>query len=295
MLEAAVEEQYTLSLSKNAAEKTYRALKAALKGQDEAIEEVYEGLVGIEQGLSSPKKPALSLAFFGPSGVGKTETAKIIAREFCGSEKALVKIDAGQFNTPQDLDKLFDGHGGGILVSALQQNPRCCILIDEIEKAPAALAYNLMALLDEGIVRDSAGQPQSAKGAIVILTSNVGSDLEVGAVHQTGFTRESVTDDDVAKAIRGRFKNEFLGRIDKIVVFHHLQTSALEAIVEADVETLKAHSSAEVKELPWHKEDTAKVLAESDVKRQGARALEKNVSAQLLDRLFEERSAKKSA
>lgn len=292
VLEAEVAEQYSLQLSSDAALRTRNALRKALKGQDEAIEEVYQALVGVEEGVSSPEKPLLSLAFFGPSGVGKTATAKIIAKEFCGSEKALIKIDAGQFNTPGDYDRLFDGDGGGILINALQQNPRCCILIDELEKAPARFSYNLMALLDEGIVRDSSGRPQSAKGAIVILTSNVGAELEVGQYQRNGYTEKPIGKKDVISLIAGSFKSEFLGRIDRLVIYQHLSPKVYEEITLADVQAVKARSKEAIQNLLWTKEDTRSVLAHSDVLHQGARSIEKNVEAQLLEKLF---SSKKEA
>lgn len=294
LLDRCIEDQYDLKIPRDPAKKTYQALRANLKGQDEAIDLVYQRLLGVSQGINSPDKPLLSLAFFGPSGVGKTETARIIAREFCGSERALVKIDAGQFNTAEDCDALFNGPNGGILINALRQNPRCCILIDEVEKAPKILAYNLMAMLDDGIVHDGYGRPQSAKGAIIILTSNCGGSYKVGEKKRHGFLEEQTKNADVEAKILASFPNEFLGRVDQVVVFHHLPKRVLEDLVKADLAKVQARSSAEIRRLPWSKADTAKVLAQSHVDEQGARAIEKSVEAVLMAKLFRsERSGDK--
>jgi ATP-dependent Clp protease ATP-binding subunit ClpA len=286
VLSASIEARYDLNLQPNGAARTRDALHQSLLGEDEAIEKVYEHLLRIEMGMAAPNRPLLSLAFFGPSGVGKTETARIIAREFCGSDKALFKIDCGQFNTDQDCDYLFKGEKGtpGLLFRALMANPRCCILIDEVEKAVPALTYNLMAMLDDGMVRDFQGRVVSAKGAIIILTSNVGSSLKVGEKKQNGFLEEETKEEDVLNAIKSSFKKEFLGRIDDVVLYRHLSQGVLEEMVLWDVEELKANAAGAVQDLAWSKKDTQAVLEQSNTDEEGARSLKKNVQKALLEK-----------
>jgi MoxR-like ATPase len=282
VLSKAIMGKYNLKIQENAALKTKEALLKALKGQEEPIDQVYEALLGIEQNLPRNNKPSASLGFFGPSGVGKTETARIIAQEFCGSANALVKIDCGQFNSATDIDYLFGGEQGGILIQALSLNPRCCLLFDEIEKAPDRLRTSVMAMLDDGIVKDLQGVPHSARGAIIILTSNVGASLHLGQQERNGLLKQEVTEANYFSALKESFFPEFLSRIDRKIFFNHLSNETLTALILQDVEEAKGRASKAILPLEWKEEDTLWVKRDADVETQGARAIESSVEKRLL-------------
>lgn len=214
-------------------------LKERVIGQDEAISEVTDCILRSKAGLSRPNQPTGSFLFLGSSGVGKTELAKALFSElYDGDERHLVRIDMSEYTESHSVSRLvgsppgYIGHDeGGQLTEAVRRRPYTVVLFDEVEKAHPRVLTLLLQVLDEGRLTDSKGRTVDFKNTVIILTSNVGSDLLL-----------SVTDDsDEAKAkihravmeqVQQRFLPEFLNRLSATVMFNSLGVSQLEKIVQ---------------------------------------------------------------
>ena len=203
-------------------------------GQDEAVRQVAEALRRARSGIADSKKPLGSFLFLGPTGVGKTETAKALAKVYFGSEEAMARLDMSEFSTPAALDRLIGSeHTGqiGRLVSAAKDNPYSLLLLDEIEKAyPLALDIFLQ-ILDEGFVTDAFGEKINMRNMIIIATSNVGAPLIAQMVsegRQVQDIKQAVVDHAVDSGI---FRVELLNRFDDVIFFSPLEGSQLESVV----------------------------------------------------------------
>jgi len=209
------------------------ALRARVVGQNEAVEAVSKAVRRARSGLADPNRPMGSFLFIGPTGVGKTELAKALAEFLFHSEKALVRIDMSEYMEKHTVARLIGAppgyvgyEEGGQLTEAVRSRPYTVILFDEVEKAHPDVVNVLLQLMDDGRLTDGQGRTVDFRNTLVILTSNLGSDLLVGA-H---------TDDERRKllepALRAQFRPEFLNRLDEIVIFHALTEPEIEAIVD---------------------------------------------------------------
>ncbi len=231
-------------------------------GQNEAVDSVSAAIRRSRAGLSDPDKPIGSFLFLGPTGVGKTELAKALAEYLFDSERAMVRIDMSEYMEKFSVQRLigappgYVGYDeGGQLTEAVRRHPYCVILLDEIEKAHPDVFNVLLQVLDDGRLTDGQGRVVSFKNAIVIMTSNVGSQLirERAIEQNEGARRETMGEmmQDMANmtpeaagkkladfanamqdALRQTFKPEFLNRIDDIVTFEELSIANMEPIVE---------------------------------------------------------------
>ncbi len=207
------EREKVLNLAENL---SYRVI-----GQDEAIQEVSDAIIRQRAGINDENRPIGSFMFLGPTGVGKTELAKALAEQLFDSEKHIVRIDMSEYMEPHSVAKLigappgYVGYDeGGQLTEAVRRNPYCIILFDEIEKAHRDVFNVLLQLLDDGRLTDGQGKVVDFKNTIIIMTSNLGSELLL----------EGKSKDDVINMVKssGYFKPEFLNRIDEIIVFNTL-------------------------------------------------------------------------
>lgn len=203
-------------------------------GQDEAVRQVAEALRRARSGIADSAKPVGSFLFLGPTGVGKTETAKALAKVYFGSEEAMVRLDMSEFSTPAALDRLIGSeHTGqvGRLVSAAKDNPYSLLLLDEIEKAyPLALDIFLQ-ILDEGFVTDAFGEKINMRNMIIIATSNVGAPLIVRMISE-GAAAAEIKQAVIDQAVdSGVFRVEFLNRFDDVIFFRPLEGGELESVV----------------------------------------------------------------
>ena len=180
-------------------------------------------------GLNDPKKPLGSFLFIGPTGVGKTELARCLASFIFNDESAMVRIDMSEYQERHSISRLigsppgYIGHEeGGQLTEAIRQKPYSIVLLDEIEKANPDVFNVLLQVLDDGHLSDSKGRQINFKNCIVIMTSNIGSELLL----------EGKTQDELNEILEDSFKPEFINRIDEIITFKPLEKKDLKAIVK---------------------------------------------------------------
>lgn len=213
-------------------------------GQNEAVEAVAAAVRRSRAGLSDPNRPIGSFFFLGPTGVGKTELAKALADYLFDDERALVRIDMSEYMEKFSVQRLigappgYVGYDeGGQLTEAVRRRPYSVILMDEMEKAHPDVFNILLQVLDDGRLTDGQGRVVSFKNTIIIMTSNVGSQIIANAEQKGESDDEMHT--QVNDALRATFKPEFLNRIDDIVVFHSLGFDDIEKIVDIQLEDVR--------------------------------------------------------
>ncbi|MGN0123218.1 MAG: ATP-dependent Clp protease ATP-binding subunit [Rhodococcus sp. (in: high G+C Gram-positive bacteria)] len=203
-------------------------------GQEKAVSAVAEGVRRARAGLADPTRPIGSFLFLGPTGVGKTELAKALASAVFGEEGRMIRFDMSEFQEKHTVSRLVGAPPGyvgyeeaGQLTDKVRRQPYSVILFDEVEKAHADVFNVLLQLLDDGRVTDAQGRTVDFKNTIVILTSNIGSDL---ILTHAGDDIESLTP-KLMERLRSYFRPEFLNRIDETVVFHRLDKAQLREVV----------------------------------------------------------------
>jgi ATP-dependent Clp protease ATP-binding subunit ClpB len=224
-------------------------LRQRVVGQDQALTVVANAIRRSRAGLSDPKKPIGSFIFLGPTGVGKTETARALAEFLFDDEAAMVRIDMSEYMEKHAVARLigappgYVGYDeGGQLTEAVRRRPYSVVLFDEIEKAHSDVFNVLLQVLDDGRLTDSKGRTVDFKNTVLIMTSNLGAQQlsSAWAEGEEGFSEAS---ERVMGVLREHFRPEFLNRIDDVVVFHPLGEKQLEHIIElrlADLEKLLA-------------------------------------------------------
>ncbi len=220
-------------------------LHARVIGQDEAVSAVAGAIRRSRAGLSDPDRPIGSFLFLGPTGVGKTELAKTLAAFLFDDERAMVRIDMSEYMEKFSVQRLIGAppgyvgyEEGGQLTEAVRRRPYSVILLDEIEKAHPDVFNVLLQVLDDGRLTDGQGRVVSFKNAIVIMTSNVGSQF-IQAFAEGGATEEE-RDRMLQEALRATFRPEFLNRIDDVVTFHALGLDQIAEIVALQLEEVRA-------------------------------------------------------
>ena len=217
-------------------------------GQDAAVTSVTEAIQRSRAGLSDPNRPIASFMFLGPTGVGKTELAKTLASFLFNTEEAMVRIDMSEYMEKHAVSRLIGAppgyvgfEEGGQLTEAVRRRPYSVVLFDEMEKAHGDVFNVLLQILDDGRVTDSQGRVVSFKNAILIMTSNIGSQFVLEGLsgdndpHAQYARREAVMN-----AVRGHFRPEFVNRVDEYIVFDPLDFSQVRKIVAQQVERVRA-------------------------------------------------------
>lgn len=272
-------------------EEARRSFEGRVFGQPEASEAVSDLVVAIEQGLCDPERPLANLLLIGPSGVGKTETAKALADEVFGSADRLVRFDMSEFAEPGAATRLIGSRAApdGELTGRIRVQPYTVLLFDEIEKAHRSVLDLLLQLLDDGRLTDAAGRTVDFTNTVVAMTSNLGADEEG---RETGFT----ADDDRDRAIHYRraaedfFRPEFFNRIDRLISYRPLGPGTLRRIARRALgEILERRGLRQ----PRVMVDVAPELVEHLItgavdRRYGARTLKQRIERELLSPLARE-------
>ena len=217
-------------------------------GQDEAVEAVADAVRRSRAGLQDPNRPIGSFLFLGPTGVGKTELCKALAEVLFDDEDAMVRIDMSEFMEKHTVARLIGAppgyvgyEEGGLLTEAVRRRPYCVVLLDEMEKAHRDVFNVLLQVLDDGRLTDSLGHTVDFTNTIVVMTSNVGSQVIQEITKEGGGEQEMR--DAVKDALSARFLPEFLNRIDETIIFHPLDQRHIRRIVEIQIRRLVAQAA----------------------------------------------------
>lgn len=232
-------------------------LKKSIIGQDEAIATVAKAIRRGRSGISNPHRPIGSFLFMGPTGVGKTELARVIAREVFGSDNALIKIDMSEFGEKHNVSRLVGAPAGyvgyddgGKLTEAVRRRPYSVVLFDEIEKAHPEVFNMLLQILEDGILTDGQGNHIKFNNTAIILTSNLGA-KEMYDDQELGFSAKTKSDQELLaaeyesskhaamKALKKSMRPELINRLDAILVFHALTRQQVEQIFDNLIADLK--------------------------------------------------------
>lgn len=229
-----------------------KQLKGSVIGQDEAIVKIVKAIQRNRAGLKDPNKPIGSFIFLGPTGVGKTQLAKVIAKYLFDSVDSLIRVDMSEYMEKFSVSRLVGAppgyvgyEEGGQLTEKVRRKPYCVVLLDEIEKAHPDVFHLLLQVLDEGRLTDSLGRNIDFKNTIIIMTSNIGSRQLSEFGRGVGFnTQNKATDDGdnskyiVEKALKKAFAPEFLNRIDDVIMFNSLTKEHIHEIIDIELKGL---------------------------------------------------------
>ncbi|MBR4109637.1 MAG: ATP-dependent Clp protease ATP-binding subunit [Oscillospiraceae bacterium] len=221
-------------------------LSRYVMGQEEAVRQVAETVRRGLSGLQDENRPVASLLLTGPTGVGKTELCRALAQELYGSKDAMIRLDMSEYMEKQSVARLIGAppgyvgyEEGGKLTEAVRRRPYCLVLMDELEKAHPDVSNILLQIMEEGVLTDSTGRRVSFKNAIVVMTSNTGSQVRGDGL---GFNPQGRKEQG-KEALRQRFSPEFLGRLDKIITFAPLEEKTMEQIARKYLDQLQKRAA----------------------------------------------------
>ena len=227
-------------------------VKKSIIGQDKAIEKVVKSIQRNRAGLKDPKKPIGSFIFLGQTGVGKTQLAKILAKELFDSEDALIRVDMSEYMEKFAISRLIGAppgyvgyEDGGQLTEKIRRKPYAVVLLDEIEKAHPDVFNMLLQVLDDGFLTDSLGRKIDFTNCVIIMTSNIGvkkiQDFGSGVGFGTTAKKsqeDSFTQKTIMNSLQKKFAPEFLNRIDEVIIFNSLSEQNIHSIIEIELEKL---------------------------------------------------------
>ncbi|MFZ0011977.1 MAG: ATP-dependent chaperone ClpB [Halobacteriota archaeon] len=274
-----------------------------LVDQDEAVEAVANAVRRNRSGLQDPNRPIGSFIFLGPTGVGKTELCKALAEVMFDSEDAMIRLDMSEFMERHTVSRLIGAppgyvgyEEGGALTEAIRRRPYSVILLDEIEKAHRDVFNVLLQVLDDGRLSDNRGHTVDFTNTIIVMTSNIGSQV-IQEIAKEGGIEEEMRD-AVMETLQTRFLPEFLNRVDEVMIFHPLQKGQIRKIVELQVARLRKQLTDKGIELDVTETALDEIASEGYDPTYGARPLKRVIqqriqnplAVELLKREFEEGS-----
>ncbi len=299
----AIRIRYNIIVNEGNSTEIQSKLKKFILGQDTIIDKVTNYLKLIDKGLVDHEKPKVSFIFAGPTGVGKTELAKQIAKEYCGSEKQFIKVNMGEYGTEMDVTKITGSAPGYVghedesgLVAMIKQYPNSVVLFDEIEKAHPKVFDTLLNILDTGEMTDNHKNRVSFRNAIIIFTTNLGYEKDFAKAKGVGFVKSKTENTDIKNAVEKHFRPEFINRIDEIVVFNGLNQDVADSLIERYLNDYKDLMVTK-EDIKLTKEDVEEIKKIAEIEVYGARGLKRAVRKQMLkvlERSEEELKEKKA-
>ena len=271
-------------------------------GQNDAVLKVVKSIQRNRAGLKDPNKPIGSFIFLGQTGVGKTQLAKVLAKELFDSEDALIRVDMSEYMEKFAISRLIGAppgyvgyEEGGQLTEKIRRKPYSVVLLDEIEKAHQDVFNMLLQVLDDGFLTDSLGRKIDFTNTIIIMTSNVGArklkDFGNGVgfgtsakINQEGNNSKSV----IINALKKAFAPEFLNRIDDVIIFNNLQLDHINKIIDIELEKLFTRTNELGYEIKLSKKAKDFIAEKGFDKQYGARPLKRAIQKYLEDELAEE-------
>ena len=265
-------------------------MKDVIYGQDRAIQTVVEAVQLSKAGLTDENKPLASLLFVGPTGVGKTEVAKMLAHEL---GVKLVRFDMSEYVEKHTVAKLIGAPAGyvgyddgGLLTDAVRKSPDCVLLLDEIEKAHSDIFNILLQVMDYGVLTDSKGRKAHFKNVILIMTSNAGAQYASQA--SMGFASTATAGSAMLKQVKHTFKPEFINRLNEIVVFNDMDEQMAKLILGKKLRELNAKLAAKSVSITLTDEAHQHLLKSGYSKEYGAREMDRVIQQQLKTMLMRE-------
>ena len=265
-------------------------MKDVIYGQDRAIQTVVEAVQLSKAGLTDENKPLASLLFVGPTGVGKTEVAKMLAQEL---GVKLVRFDMSEYVEKHTVAKLIGAPAGyvgyddgGLLTDAVRKSPDCVLLLDEIEKAHSDIFNILLQVMDYGVLTDSKGRKAHFKNVILIMTSNAGAQYASQA--SVGFASTASAGSAMLKQVKHTFKPEFINRLNEIVVFNDMDEQMAKLILGKKLRELNAKLAAKSVSITLTDEAHQHLLKSGYSKEYGAREMDRVIQQRLKTMLMRE-------
>ena len=265
-------------------------IKDVIYGQDRAIQTVVEAVQLSKAGLTDENKPLASLLFVGPTGVGKTEVAKMLAQEL---GVKLVRFDMSEYVEKHTVAKLIGAPAGyvgyddgGLLTDAVRKSPDCVLLLDEIEKAHSDIFNILLQVMDYGVLTDSKGRKAHFKNVILIMTSNAGAQYASQA--SVGFASTATASSAMLKQVKHTFKPEFINRLNEIVVFNDMDEQMAKLILGKKLRELNAKLAVKSVSITLTDEAHQHLLKSGYSKEYGAREMDRVIQQQLKTMLMRE-------
>lgn len=265
-------------------------MKDVIYGQDRAIQTAVEAVQLSKAGLTDENKPLASLLFVGPTGVGKTEVAKMLAQEL---GVKLVRFDMSEYVEKHTVAKLIGAPAGyvgyddgGLLTDAVRKSPDCVLLLDEIEKAHSDIFNILLQVMDYGVLTDSKGRKAHFKNVILIMTSNAGAQYASQA--SVGFASTATAGSAMLKQVKHTFKPEFINRLNEIVVFNDMDEQMAKLILGKKLRELNAKLAAKSVSITLTDEAHQHLLKSGYSKEYGAREMDRVIQQQLKTMLMRE-------
>jgi ATP-dependent Clp protease ATP-binding subunit ClpC len=276
-----------------------KEISNSVVGQEEAIKKIASAIKRNRTGIRKQNKPIGSFMFIGPSGVGKTELAKVLSTQVFGTEDSLIRVDMSEYGEKFNISKLIGSppgyvgyNEGGQLTEEVRNKPYSVVLFDEIEKAHPDVFDTLLQLLDEGHLTDGSGRKVNFKNTVIIMTSNTGmkevQDFGVKIGFNSSESSEDKTKEIIEKTLKKQFKPEFLNRLDDIIFFKHLNTEDIIKIVDIQLNEL-SERLAESNYTFTVTDEVKEKLAELGYnKKYGARELQRTIQKYIEDPMSDE-------
>ena len=285
-----IEDLFKVKIEKgNKAQALNKSLNQILIGQKEAINTIIEQIRYIEMGINDENRPLGVFLFVGPTGVGKTETAKQIALNYFGNKEKYIKLDMSEYSEPSSVTKLIGSPPGyvgferqSLLVDHIRKNPYSVVVLDEVEKAHRDVLDIFLSVFDEGYFYESNKKRVDFKNTIIIMTSNLGFNEKMFHKNKIGYVDNQVTQEDIHGIVANHFRPEFLNRIDSIVYFNLLDQETCTRLAK---EYLKEYANKVKYELSSLDELALEIAKRKEGKQYGARGLKRLAKKMLIEKI----------